>query len=156
MAIASTVKARLESLQLDYELVAHPRSYSSRETAAAAEVPEDHIAKGVVLEDATGCLLVVIPASHWIRLHALQKELNRPLELADEQTVDQLFTDCAPGAVPCIGPAYGIETVVDEALLSLARVYFESGDHEHLTRVSGDDFHTLMSGVRHGHYSHED
>lgn len=156
MAIAETVKAYLESTYLDYELVAHPRSLSSRETAAAAEIPEDHVAKGVLLTDATGYLLAVIPGSHWIKLHALQTELNRPLELAAEQEVDTLFRDCDPGAVPCLGKAYGIDTVLDEALSSLANVYFESGDHEHLVHMTGDNFHKLMSGARHGFFSHQD
>lgn len=154
MTMATTVHAFLQSLNLDYQLVAHPHTFSSRETAAAAEIPQDHIAKGVVLKDAAGYLLAIIPGNHWIRLHALQQELNRPLELASEQEVDKLFSDTDPGAVPCIGPAYGIETVLDEALCSLACVYFESGDHEHLVRVSGEDFHKLMGGVRHGYFSH--
>ena len=54
-----------------------------------------------------------------------------------------------------LGPAYGIETFLDEALMSLANVYLEAGDHEHLVHIGGDDFKTLLSGVRHGFYSHE-
>ena len=156
MAIAKTVQAHLDALNPDYKLVAHPRTSSSRETAAAARVPDDHVAKGVVLKDSTGYVLAVIPGDHWIKLHSLQTELNRPLELAHEKDVDTLFSDCASGAVPCIGPAYGIETVLDEALCSLASVYFESGDHEHLIQVSGADFVKLMGGVRHGYFSHKD
>ena len=154
MAIADTVRDHLESLHMAHELVPHPRSSSSRETAAAAAVRQDHIAKGVVLKDASGYLLAVIPGDSWVRLHGIQAELDRDLELAPEQEVARLFADCDPGAVPCTGMLYGIETVVDEALGSLASVYFESGDHEHLVRVSGDDFHKLMGALRHGHFSH--
>ena len=156
MTIADTVKKHLESLNVDYELVTHPRTYSSRETAAAAAVPEDHIAKGVLLKDASNYLLAVIPGSSHVRLHGIQAELNRELELAPEQDVERLFGDCDPGAIPCTGVVYGIETIVDEALGSLAFVYFESGDHEQLVRVRGDDFHKLMSGLRYGHFSHEE
>ncbi|MGB5539828.1 MAG: YbaK/EbsC family protein [Gammaproteobacteria bacterium] len=156
MAMADTVRVHLESLQLEYELVTHPRTCSSRDTAAAAAVREDHIAKGVVLKDANGYLLAVIPGDSWVRLHGMREELNRELELAPEQEVEQLFTDCDPGAIPCTGMLYDIETIVDEAFTSLAFVYFESGDHEHLVRISGDDFHRLMSGLRHGHFSHDD
>ena len=156
MAIANTVKAHLESLQVDYELIPHPRTHSSRETAAAAEVREDHIAKGVLLKDAAGYLLAVIPGDSWVRLHGIRAELNREFELAPEQDVERLFGDCDPGAVPCTGMAYGIETIVDEALAALAFVYFESGDHQHLVRVTAAAFHTLMSGLRHGHFSHEE
>jgi Ala-tRNA(Pro) deacylase len=156
MAIAATVRAHLASLNLDYELVTHPRTGSSRDTAAAAAVREDHIAKGVLLKDAAGHLLAVIPGDSWIRLQHVRRELGRELELAPEADVTRLFPDCEPGAVPCTGTAYGIETVVDEALASLAFVYFESGDHEHLVRLSGDGFRTLTRGLRHGHFSHDD
>jgi Ala-tRNA(Pro) deacylase len=156
MAIAGTVKAYLESLNVDYELVTHPRTGSSRESAAAARVPEDHIAKGVLLQDASGYVLAVVPGSTWIRLHSMQVQLNRELELAPEEDLARLFSDCDPGAIPCTGMAYGIETVVDEAFNSLAYVYFESGDHRHLVRVSGEDFHKLASGLRHGHFGHEE
>ena len=82
--------------------------------------------------------------------------LNAVFSLAPEPEVESLFSDCDPGAVPCTGTAYGIETVVDEALTSLAFVYFESDDHEHLVRVSDKDFHKIMGGLRHGHFSHQE
>jgi Ala-tRNA(Pro) deacylase len=64
-----------------------------------------------------------------------------------------LFPDCAKGAVPALGAAYGLETFLDEALTSLANVYFEAGDHRHLLRVSGDAFAELLAGARRGHFS---
>jgi Ala-tRNA(Pro) deacylase len=154
MAVAETVKQSLESAGVDYQLVAHPRSATTRETAASAEVPADHIAKAVILRDDTGFVMAVIPGSNWIRIHKLQHELNRPLQLAPESEAERLFGDCRPGAMPCLGAAYGIETVVDEEIDSLANVYFEAGDHELLVRLSGDDFRTLLSGARRGFYSH--
>ena len=154
MTIAETVKAYLESQGVRFELVAHPLSYSSRETAAAAHVQDDHIAKAVILKDAHGFLTAVIPGSHWIKLHTLRQELNRPLKLAPEAEIETLFRDCQPGAIPPLGPAYNLETVLDEALTTLANVYFEAGDHEHLVRVSGEDFRWLLGGARHGFFSH--
>jgi Ala-tRNA(Pro) deacylase len=154
MVIAETVRAHLKSRQVGYELIAHPRSHSSRETAAAAELREDHIAKGVLLRDSAGYVLAVIPGDSRVRLHSIAEELDRPLEVAPEQDVERLFDDCEPGAVPCTGTAYNVETIVDEALAALAFVYFEAGDHEHLVRVSADAFHALMAGLRHGHFSH--
>ncbi len=49
---------------------------------------------------------------------------------------------------------YQLETFLDEQLTSLANVYFEAGDHEHLLHISGAAFLTLLKGVRHGHFSH--
>ena len=58
-----------------------------------------------------------------------------------------------PGAVPPLGDVYGVETLLDEALNSLAHVYFEAGDHERLIKVETEQFKSLMLGVRHGHFS---
>ena len=156
MAIAETVKNYLAQKSVDYDLVSHPHSGSSHETAAASHVREDHIAKGVIVKDASGYAMVVVPASNYVEMKHVRKELDRELELVAEDEFAKLFSDCEPGAVPPLGPAYQIETFLDQALTSLANVYLEAGDHEHLVHISGDDFKTLLSGVRHGHYSHDD
>ena len=156
MAIAETVKNYLAQKTVDYTLSSHPHSGSSHETAEAAHVGEDHIAKGVIVKDASGYAMVVVPASYYVEMKHVRKELNRELELVEEAEFSKLFPDCEPGAVPPLGPAYQVETFLDEALTSLANIYFEAGDHEHLVQVSGDDFMTLLSGVRHGHYSNDD
>jgi Ala-tRNA(Pro) deacylase len=156
MTIATTVQTLLNDRQIPYEVIAHPRTESSAETAAAAHVPDDHIAKGVVLKDGQGYLLVVIPASRWVELGRVREELNRSVEVAPETEAEQLFPDCQPGAVPPLGFAYGLTTLLDEALTTLAKVFFEAGDHEHLVAVTGEHFQTLLSGTRHGHFSSGD
>jgi Ala-tRNA(Pro) deacylase len=100
--------------------------------------------------------MVVVPASHWVEIEHLRKELKRDFHLAEEDELAALFGDCEAGAVPPLGPAYGIETFLDQSLTSLANVYFEAGDHEKLVHTSGENFRTLLGGVRHGYYSHED
>jgi len=156
MAITGTVKNFLEQKSVDYDVVAHPHTGSSHETAEASHVSEDHIAKAVIVKDKSAYAMVVVPAINYVEMKHVRKELGRELELVEEDEFANLFPDCEPGAVPPIGPAYQIETYLDEALTTLANVYFEAGDHEHLVHISGNDFKTLLSGVRHGHYSHDD
>lgn len=154
MAVADTVHGFLGQHSLEYDLVPHPHTGSSHETAQAAHISEDHIAKAVLVKDAAGYAMVVVPAANWVEMKHLRRELNRDLHLAEEQEIASLFSDCEAGAVPPLGPAYGIETFLDETLVSLANVYFEAGDHEQLIHMSGKDFQSLLSGVRRGHYSH--
>jgi Ala-tRNA(Pro) deacylase len=156
MAIAETVKNYLAQKSVDYDMVAHAHSGSSHETAEASHVSEDHIAKAVIVKDASGYAMVIVPASNYVEMKHVRRELDRDLELVEEDEFSQLFPDCEPGAVPPLGPAYQIETFLDEALTSLANVYLEAGDHEHLLHVSGENFKALLSGVRHGHYSEDD
>ena len=155
MSIAVSIFNTLTAVHTNYDLVAHPKSFSSAETAALAQVPDDHIAKSVLLKDDAGYLLAVIPASQWVDFQRLRDDLGRDLRLATEEEIKRLFVDCDPGAVPPLGVVYGVETVLDESLTSLAHVYFEAGDHEQLIKVDANQFHSLMQGVRHGHFSDE-
>lgn len=155
MALAKTVQEFMAQRSIPYDLIAHPHTGSSHETAEAAHVGEDHIAKAVLVKDRTGYAMVVVPAANRVDLEHLHKELNRNFELAAENEIAPLFSDCETGAIPPIGPAYGVETFMDDALGSLANVYFEAGDHAELVHTRGDDFRALLSGVRHGWYSHE-
>jgi Ala-tRNA(Pro) deacylase len=156
MAIAESIKSCLSEHHIDYELVQHPKTYTSRDTARAAHIPEDHIAKAVVVENMDGYAMVVIPGSGWLKLQALRDDADRSFILADESEVEKMFADCKPGAIPPLGPVYGLETFLDEQLTTLANVYFEAGDHENLVHVNGEAFHSLLKGVRHGHFSHNE
>lgn len=156
MTIAKTVENYLIQHRVTYELVPHPKTCSSRDTAKAAHVADDHIAKAVIVRDEQGYAMVVIPGSHWLKLEALQQEADRDFVLAAESDATELFPDCAPGAIPPLGPAYRLDTFLDERLTALANVYFEAGDHEELVHVNSNAFHELLKGVRHGHFSHDD
>lgn len=156
MALAQTIQSCLSTHHVQFELVPHHKTASSHETALAAHVLDDHLAKAVIVRDAKGYAMVVIPGSDWLKLKALQEETGRQFELANEAEVINLFNDCQAGAIPPLGPAYGLETFVDERLTTLANVFFEAGDHEHLVHVDAEGFHKLLKGVRHGHFSHNE
>lgn len=156
MTIAATVKSYIEGRGASYEVIAHPASGSSHETAAAAHVDEGHIAKGVILKDGTGAVMVVVPGDAWVNLSAIRNELDREMVLAEENEAAGYFPDCEPGAIPPLGPAYGMETLLDEALTSLGYVYLESGDHRSLIKIDGHMLPELLAGVRHGHFCEED
>ncbi|MFT6924681.1 MAG: Ala-tRNA(Pro) deacylase [Psychromonas sp.] len=98
--------------------------------------------------------MVVIPGHHWLKLKAVKEELGREFELAQETEINKLFSDCQSGAIPPLGPAYKLQTLMDQRLLTLVNVYFDVGDHEHLVHLDGKAFHALLKGVRHGYFSH--
>jgi len=154
--MAATVKSYLEGRGVAYEVINHPATGSSHETAEAAHVDDAHIAKAVILRDRVGFLMAVVPGNTWVKLSAVTQELDREMVLAEEKDAAGHFPDCDPGAIPPLGPAYGMESLMDESLISLGFVYFESGDHRTLIRVKGRDFPKLLSGVRRGRFCHED
>jgi len=153
MPIASTVKWFLDSHSLSYEVVQHPHTSSSAETADAAYIWGDQLAKSVLLEDEHGYVMAVLPASHRVDLNKLRGQLNRKLELATEAEIGEIFSDCEVGAVPPLGTAYGIPVVYDDRLVRLGSVYFEAGDHEDLIYMDGTEFISMLEDAPHGRFA---
>ena len=152
MTMTAHVERYLSDKGINFELILHRTTGSTHESAVAANVADDHIAKAVVVRDEKGVAMAVIPGDAWLDLDALNRESGRDFYLDDEADLSSLFPDCAAGAVPAIGPAYGLETLVDDSLKTLANLYFEAGDHRHLVRISGDDLVRMLPGVRHGRF----
>ena len=153
MSIALTLQQYLADHRIDYDVVPHAPTATSMRTAEASHVPGDCLAKAVLLKEDSGYLLAVLPASHHLDLDDLETRLDRPLELASEQEIGRLFGDCALGAVPAIGAAYGLEVIVDDRIASQPEIYFEGGDHATLVHMSGAQFARLTSGAAHGVFS---
>ena len=153
MPIAPRLRWYLDLHGVDYEVIPHPPSSTSAETARNASIPLDRLAKPVVVEDELGYLMVVVPASRRVDLERLSEEMQRDLELASERELVALFPDCERGAVPPLGSAYRIPTVYDDSIAELPEVCFEAGDHEDVVRMRGDAFVRLLEGSRHGRFS---
>ena len=153
MGIATGVINYLVAKHVDFDVVSHPHTATSQETAQCSHVSGDNLAKTVVLEDERGYLLAVLPASCRVDLGELHRLTSRNLGLATEFELGALFEDCESGAVPPLGPAYELETIVDDSLAEQSDIYFEAGDHEQLIHVSSEVFNTLMSEAQFSHFS---
>ena len=154
MTIAPSVEKYLAKQDVDYEVVTHPHTGASLETAEAAHVSGEGLAKAVVLKDDAGYLLAVMPATYKLTLGELHDVLGRRFKMAEEEELGALFKDCEVGAVPPLASAYGLEAVWDESLARMKDIYFEGGDHSTLVRVSGEGFRKLMADAEHGAFSH--
>jgi Ala-tRNA(Pro) deacylase len=153
MSIPSRLSDYFDEHQVLYEVCEHRWSRSSAQTARLAHVPPRSIAKSVILEDDAGFVMAVVPADKYVMLGRLGHLLGRhELHLSDEQRIAALFADCVRGAVPPVGMAWGVDTVVDEELERHDPVYLEGGDHQRLLRMSRDHFRSLMKDAQHGHF----
>lgn len=149
MAIASKVQDYMTQHSLRYDVLTHPHSHNSMETAQLAHIPGKCLAKTVVLEDDNGFLMAVLPSTHHVQLGKLSRTLNCRLRLATERELAKLFDDCELGAIPPLGPAYGMRMVVDDSLSDYPEIYFEAGDHEKLIQMSREDFMAMMEDADH-------
>jgi Ala-tRNA(Pro) deacylase len=153
MSIPRTVQKYLDNNGIKYDVFPHPYTSTTMGAAQASGISGETIAKSVVLEDDSGYLMAVIPATHHIELGQLGGQLHRQLGLATEPELADLFRDCDLGAIPALGQAYDMDVVVEDSLYQCEDIYFESGDHTDLVHISGQDFQRLMREVYHSHFS---
>ena len=153
MAIALTLEKYLDTKHVEYDVLAHEPTKSSTLTAEACHIPGDRLAKAVLLRDCQGYTLAVLPASRHIRLAALKRQYGDDVTLASEHEIEELFQDCARGAVPAIGECYGLDMLVDVSIAQQPEIYFEGGDHATLVHMSRAQFNDLTAFAQHGRFS---
>ncbi|MCW8847018.1 MAG: YbaK/EbsC family protein [Gammaproteobacteria bacterium] len=154
MAVSKRIADLLTREKLEYSTVHHAHSETSDTTAEAAHVSGERLAKAILLKDNRGYLLAVVPATHALETGTLNQKIRRPMIMAAEAEIARLFPDCEVGAIPAIGRAYGLTTVVEHSLCELPEVFFEAGDHETLVRVDCENFKRLVDGALFASFSH--
>jgi Ala-tRNA(Pro) deacylase len=154
MPISPRLKSYLDRRSVAFDEVPHdPESHANR-AARSADLDGDHVAKAVVVRAGDEYMLAVVPASRHVSLDELQRWLGRDVRLASEAEIEPLFSDCALGAVPPIGDAYDLETVLDDSLLDANDVYFEGGDHCTFVHVAAGDWRRLMKDAAHADFAY--
>ena len=150
MPIANTLREYLDEAGVNYQLVHHDYASTCKAAADAARVPAAQVAKPVILEDARGYLMAIVPADRRVEVPVVEQRTGRRLVLASERELLDVFNDCAKGAVPPVGQAYGVDVVWDDSLSRYPDIYLEAGDHTDLVRIKGRDFAFLMGRSQHG------
>ncbi len=153
MSIAPTLQKYLIDENIQFEEIAHEPTMSSARTAQTCHIPGDRLAKGIVLRRDGEYMLAVMPASRRLRMPELRAALDSDVDMADEAEINELFRDCAHGAVPAIGKCYGLNLIVDDSINAPPDIYMEAGDHQTLLHLSQAQFARLTAGEMHGHFT---
>lgn len=153
MSISVTLNDYLMRKAGNYELIRHSFSEHMVEAAWASHLPVREVVKGVVLKHRDNYLIAAIPASNKIILPRIQQMLGNKVTLAHEEELFELFGDCAEGAIPPVGDAFGLEMIWDDSLSEDEEIYFEAGDHRHLVHLTGGQYMQLLKNHPHGHIS---
>lgn len=154
MAISICLKDYLDASGVHYDVLTHPQTRTSSQTAREAHIPGEQLAKTVILEDENGYFMAVIPSTNRVDLGGLHHKLHRHVGLVTEAELKELFADCVLGAAPPISGAYGIPAYMDISLDDQSDIYFEGGDHKALVHMSGREFRDLTRNAIHGRFSH--
>lgn len=154
MPVSQTVLGFLHDRDIDYDVLTHGPTHCAADTARRARLDPRTVVKAVLMSGENEYVLALLPANRAVNTEALENlSAEHPLSFAEEGDLPYLFRDCLLGAVPAVGPAFGVRTIVDERLLHNNDLYFDGGDHEHLVHVDGDSFARLVNGLEHGAFS---
>ena len=153
MSISARITSYLAESGIDFDVMEHPHSLCSLETARLSNLPAARMAKSVLVRHIDGYALSVVPADRYVNLTALQDILHYRVRLAREDEIKPLFPDCETGAIPPLGFLYGLRTIVDFEVENARPVYFEAGDHVTVVMVSNSDFAHMMRDIEHAEVS---
>lgn len=148
------IETYLKVQKVPFEVLPHPSTDTLEHAAAAAGIELRQMVRAMVLEDAQGLVMVILPANYLLDFASLNLLLGRTLQPAPREHLDSAFPDCQPRSIPPLAEPYGLTAVVDEQVALMDTVYFEPGSHEHLIRMSGTTFDWLCQDARHGVFSH--
>lgn len=156
MGVAATLENYLKTKQVPFTLLEHDYCEGSCNTARVAKIDDHCLAKGVLFRDEDfHYTLCVLPTRNKILRHTLNQIFDRHMVLVAEEELVDIFKDCAEGAIPALGEAYGLDVIWDSELMGVEEVYIEAGDHRHLIRLQQPDFAQLMQDKLHDHFSSE-
>lgn len=149
-----TIERFLQHRGAVFETLRHPATDTLAQAAKMCNVAESQLLRAMVLVDAKGPLMAILPSNHLLDFSALCRLLNRELEPVPAAQLGGIFDDCETNCCPPLGAAYGLEVVVDEALFAQKTLYIEPGTHTTLLKFSREALINLLEKSLSGSFSH--
>jgi Ala-tRNA(Pro) deacylase len=123
-----------------YEMREHSRAFTIGEIAHAEHVPEESMAKVVMVHSDDGLVMAVLPGNQRLDLDKAKTALNaRDVRLATETEFASLFPDSEVGAEPPFGALYDLPMLVDLTLQS-EEITFNAGSHAETLTIALSDY----------------
>lgn len=127
----------LREHRIDHEIHEHDEAFTAAGTARAEGVDARTFAKvvGVAADDGRTALFVV-DAPDRLDLAKARHVLGAgDVRLLTEPELAALAPGCEAGALPAVGPLFGVPMYVDHAIAEDAEISFNAGTHRHAVRV---------------------
>ena len=112
------------------------------------------VARVLLLADARGYALAVIPKNRHLDLAALENEFGRRFRLAGADDAERLFPGLPLRALPPICSCGQVDTYLEQSLVQLCDVFLETSDPRMMVRLDGESFRRLFYGAWCGQISH--
>ncbi|MCM8766095.1 MAG: YbaK/EbsC family protein [Candidatus Omnitrophica bacterium] len=148
MAIPKKITSYLKKNKINYKTLKHEIAYTAQEIAAVQHIPGDQVAKTVLVKTEKNFLLAVLPATYLVDFTKLKRLAKaKKISLAREEDMCKLFPDIEPGAMPPLGPLFGLPVFVDKTLSEKSEIVFNAGTHMELLKIRYKDFEKINKPV---------
>lgn len=152
MNLPDSVQNYLDHRHLPYRLIACPSGQTLTQIAESLAIPLQRMARVVLLKDASGLVMAILPCSHILDFSILCRLLRRDLEPLHGAEPAHFFQShgCAVGSYPPLPEAFGVPALVDKSLdgNDEGEVHFDSGSGDLLIRMRSADFRVLLTQAR--------
>jgi len=146
MPLSERLRTFLDSRGAEFTLTAHPKAFTAREVAVAEHLPFREVAKTVVLFGDGAYHIAVIPASKLVDFHEVRTALGlSQARMATETELAKLFPDCELGAMPPLGPLYGLPVYLDSTVAGQDTIAFNAGTHREVMHMRTAEFRRLAA-----------
>ncbi|MHC4645848.1 MAG: aminoacyl-tRNA deacylase [Planctomycetota bacterium] len=136
----------LDKSGVSYEVSEHKPVFTAQRMAAAEHERGRYVAKPVVVRVDGKYMMCVLPACCNVDLAALKNQLGAgSVELAREEDLGRIFSDCELGAEPPFGNLYDLPVMMDKTLEQDDHILFQAGTHEKGIRMGMADYLKLVS-----------
>lgn len=146
MPVPASILEILETNQIAYQLKASQARVASTR-AALNRGAESCLVKSLVLHDAQGKLLVLLPEDHILDLAALKSQFGRSLQPLPIDELGSMLAQQNMHVLPAIPEWQGLTTIVDATLLRQPALLLATGDNEQLLELKQLDFQSIVKSA---------
>jgi len=145
MPLSERLRSFLDSHQAEFTLTTHAKAFTAREVALAEHLPPREVAKTIVIFGDGAYHMIVVPASKMVDLHEVRCALGlSQAQLATEGELGRFFPDCELGAMPPLGPLYGVPVYLDSGLAGHDTIAFNAGTHREVIHMRMAEYRRLV------------
>jgi Ala-tRNA(Pro) deacylase len=136
----SLVTEHLERRGVAFEAIPHRQAYTSVDEARALGIAAGEVVKTVVVNAASGPVLVAVPGYRRLDMPLVRKAVgDNHARLATEEELARDFSDYELGALPPLGSLVGTHVYVDPEIMGHDTVVFAAGSQTESVKVRTED-----------------
>lgn len=143
--LSDHLKEYLEQENVEYSVINHPVTYTAQQTAQAAHISGNEMAKTIIVKINGKQAMVVLPAPDHLDLELLKGAAGvKQASFASEAEFSPHFSECETGAMPPFGNLYHMDVYIEESLTEDETIAFNACSHNELIEISYKDYARIV------------